>query len=142
MIRTAAAANIGDIYLSADCTDAWSPKTLRAAMGAHFFLNIHSNCELTEIAKNFQGQVLATSPHARNTLYQSDLAGAIAFMVGNEGAGLSPKILQAADQIITIPIPGDTESLNAATALAICLFEKIRQEQHATNSISRDSKTK
>ena len=140
MIRTAAAAGITDIYLSEDCADAWSPKTLRAAMGAHFFLTLHRNCDLIYITKNFQGQVLTTSPHTSHTLYQTDLTVPTAFVFGNEGAGLSKEILQSADKTITIPMPGSTESLNAATALAICLFEQVRQKHYSRQHISKNNK--
>ncbi|SEQ75388.1 RNA methyltransferase, TrmH family [Nitrosomonas sp. Nm51] len=131
IIRTAAAADISDIFLSKDCTDAWSPKTLRAAMGAHFFTTIHNNCNLIEIAGSFHGQVLAASPKGSQTLYQSDLNKPTAFIFGNEGAGLSKPMLQAADRAIAIPMPGQTESLNAAAAAAVFLFEKVRQQWQA-----------
>ncbi|HNP25714.1 MAG TPA: RNA methyltransferase [Nitrosomonas sp.] len=128
ILRTAAAANVTDIYLSKDCADAWSPKTLRAGMGAHFLLKIHSDCNLVEIARHFRGQILATSPYAPKSLYQSDLTKPTAFVFGNEGAGLSNEMLQTANEIISIPMPGKTESLNAAAAVTICLFEKVRQD--------------
>ena len=134
IIRCAAAANIPAIYLSKDCVDAWSPKTLRAAMGAHFFLNIYADCNLIEITSHFQGQVLATSPRSPKTLYQSDLTQPTAFLFGNEGTGLSKEMLQAASEIVSIPMPGKTESLNAAATVAVCLFEKVRQEQQACHS--------
>ncbi|MDR4518873.1 MAG: RNA methyltransferase [Nitrosomonas sp.] len=136
IIRCAAAADITDIFLSQDCVDAWSPKVLRAAMGAHFFLNIYADCNLVEIANCIQGQVLATSPYASRTLYQMNLNNAAAFIFGNEGTGLSNEILHAADEIISIPMPGKTESLNAAAATAICLFEKVRQDQQVYHSES------
>ncbi|SFK97135.1 RNA methyltransferase, TrmH family [Nitrosomonas aestuarii] len=128
ILRSAAAANVTDIYLSKDCADAWSPKTLRAGMGAHFLLRIHTDCNLVEIVRHFRGQILATSPRAPKSLYQSDLTKPTAFIFGNEGAGLSNEILRAANEIISIPMPGKTESLNAATAVTICLFEKVRQD--------------
>lgn len=134
MIRSAAAANITAIYLSKDCVDIWSPRTLRAAMGAHFFLNIYADCNLIEIANLFQGQVLATSPHSPKTLYQSNLTQPTAFIFGNEGAGLSKEILQVADEIIAIPMPGKIESLNAAATVTVCLFEKVRQDQQTCHS--------
>lgn len=129
IFRCAAAANITAIYLSENCVDAWSPKTLRAAMGAHFFLNIYSACNLIEVVNHFQGQILATSPHTPKTLYQLDLTQPTAFLFGNEGTGLSKEMLLAADEIVSIPMPGKTESLNAAATVAICLFEKVRQDQ-------------
>ena len=127
IVRSAAAAGCDAVYLSAACADAWSPKVLRAAMGGHFCLRIHQQQELPDVAKNFSGQLFATSLQAKRSLYQCELLGAIAFMVGNEGAGLSGDLLALATHRITIPMPGKVESLNAAAATAICLFESVRQ---------------
>ncbi len=129
ILRSAAAANARDIYLSKQCTDAWSPKTLRAAMGAHFFLRIHETCDLQVIAQQFSGAVIATSIQATKNLFEISLAGPIAFVFGNEGAGLSKEMIQACTENIAIPMPGKTESLNAAAAAAICFFEKVRQDR-------------
>lgn len=128
ILRSAAAANVTDSYLSADSADAWSPKTLRAAMGAHFVLAIHSNRNLVEIADNFSGQVLATSPSAPKSLFQFNLTQPTAFVFGNEGQGLTKEMLQVVDDIVSIPIPGQMESLNVAAAATICMYEKVRQE--------------
>ena len=133
ILRTAAAAGFEHIYLSADCTDVWSPKTLRAAMGAHFVLNIHTDCDLLEIASQFQGQVLGTSPTAEKNLYQIDFMQPTAFVFGNEGAGLTLILQQAVDETISIPMPGKIESLNAAIAASICLYEKVRQTMQLSN---------
>lgn len=129
ILRSAAAANARDIYLSKHCTDAWSPKALRAAMGAHFFLHIRENCDLQQIAQQFPGNVIATSIQASKNLFEVSLTGPTAFIFGNEGAGLSKEMIQAADENISIPMPGKTESLNAAAAAAICFFEKVRQDR-------------
>lgn len=127
ILRSAAAAAVGDVYLSKHCVDVWSPKTLRAAMGAHFFLQLHENCDLPQIARQFPGTVIATSIQASKSLFEVPLMGATAFVFGNEGGGLSEEMIQAADENISIPMPGKTESLNAAAAAAICFFEKVRQ---------------
>ncbi|WP_394808800.1 TrmH family RNA methyltransferase [Nitrosomonas sp.] len=132
ILRSAAAANVRDVYLSKQCTDAWSPKTLRAAMGAHFFLRIHENCDLQKVVQEFSGTVIATSIQATKTLFEISLAGPSAFVFGNEGAGLSKEMIQAANENISIPMPGKTESLNAAAAAAICFFEKVRQDRATT----------
>lgn len=129
IFRTAAAAGGNNIYLSADCADAWSPKTLRAAMGAHFHLRLHEQANLLKIIEQFDGQSIATTPTGDQSLYQLDLTTPTAFIFGNEGNGLSDTLLQAADTKINIPMPGKTESLNAAAAAAICLFERVRQMQ-------------
>jgi TrmH family RNA methyltransferase len=143
MLRSAAAAGCDAVFLSRACADAWSPKVLRAAMGGHFSLRIYEQQDLPGVAKAFceqplrglsahpsAGQLLAASLHARHSLYDCDLRGKVAFMVGNEGAGLSDGLLRLATQEITIPMHNNVESLNAAAATAICLFEAVRQ-RHA-----------
>ncbi|MDP3483241.1 MAG: RNA methyltransferase [Sulfuricella sp.] len=127
ILRSAAAAGIGRIYLSPGCADAWSPKVLRAGMGAHFHLSIHENSDLVAAARNFPGQVVATTLGADKTLFNLDLSGPTAFIIGNEGAGISEDLLEAADSRVMIPMPGTAESLNAAAAAAICFFERVRQ---------------
>jgi TrmH family RNA methyltransferase len=127
IVRSAAAAGCDAVFLSPGCADAWSPKVLRAAMGGNFALRIYQQQNLLDVAKQFSGQIFATSLQARRSLYQCQLQGDIAFMVGNEGAGLSPELLALATHQITIPMPGKVESLNAAAATAICVFEAVRQ---------------
>ncbi len=129
MLRSAAAAGCDAVYLSSACADAWSPKVLRAAMGGHFALTIYSHQNLIQVARAYQGKLYATSLQATVSLYQSDLCGDIAFVIGNEGAGLSVEMQQLATHKIIIPMPGKVESLNAAAASAICLFEAARQRQ-------------
>jgi len=127
MLRSAAAAGCDAVFLSTGCADAWSPKVLRAAMGGHFVLNIHERQDLPGVAKAFSGTLLAASLQAERSLYGCDLRGKVAFLVGNEGAGLSAGLLDMVTQTIAIPMPGKIESLNAAAATAICLFEAVRQ---------------
>lgn len=127
ILRSAAAAGCDAVYLSKGCADAWSPKVLRAAMGGHFCLNIFEQQELVNVAGKFEGSLLATSLAATRSLYECDLSGKIAFLMGNEGAGLSDELLHIATHPVAIPMPGPVESLNVAAATAICLFEAVRQ---------------
>ena len=127
MLRSAGAAGCDAVFLSPACVDAWSPKVLRASMGGHFCLSIHEQQDLLKVAGEFSGMRLATTLHATHGLYECDLQGNVAFMMGNEGAGLSDALLACATHKITIPMPGKIESLNAAAATAICLFEAVRQ---------------
>ncbi|MHB1173974.1 MAG: TrmH family RNA methyltransferase [Sulfuriferula sp.] len=127
MLRSAAAAGVGAVYLSSGCADAWSPKVLRGGMGAHFATHIIENADLPAVAQAFPGAVCAATLGAAHNLYQTDLRGAVAFAVGNEGAGLSAELRAAAGVEFIIPMPGRIESLNAAAALAVCLFERVRQ---------------
>lgn len=127
MLRSAAAAGCDAVFLSPACADAWSPKVLRAAMGGHFCLAIHQQQDLKDVATNFPGKLLATTLQATQSLFDCDLTGNVAFMMGNEGAGLSDELRELATHPVTIPMPGAVESLNAAAATAICLFEAVRQ---------------
>ena len=129
ILRSAAAAGCDAVFLSKGCADAWSPKVLRAAMGGHFVLGIHESADLLDVAAAFQGKLLAGSLTAKTSLYDCDLRGKLAFAVGNEGAGLSENLLAVASRHIVIPMPGKVESLNAATAAAVCLFEAVRQRR-------------
>ncbi len=133
MCRSAAAAGVRHVALSKTCAFAWAPKVLRAAQGAHFSLNINEGVDLVDFIKRFHGQVLALVPMAKGTksLFEMDLRGPTVFLIGNEGAGLSDDVERAATHRVTIPMPGKTESLNAAAAGAICLFELVRQRQPA-----------
>jgi TrmH family RNA methyltransferase len=70
---------------------------------------------------------LSASLQAEKSLYDSNLRGKLAFAIGNEGSGLSSALLVAAAQHFIIPMPGKVESLNAAAATAVCLFEAVRQ---------------
>lgn len=127
ILRSAAAADVKHIVLSKGCVFAWSPRVVRAAMGAHFLLEIYEQQDLTTVLRNFQGKKIATRLRAISSLYQIDLTGPFALLIGNEGAGLSPVLSAQADVHVMIPMPGKIESLNAAAAAAICLFERVRQ---------------
>lgn len=126
ILRSAAAAGVQVAWLSAGCADAWSPKVLRAGMGAHFVMPIIERADLSAIAAAFQGQTLAACLGGES-LYRLDLSGPVVFMIGNEGAGLSRDLILAASHRFTIPMLGQVESLNAAAAAAISLFERVRQ---------------
>ena len=126
MIRSAAAAGCDAVFLSPGCADAWSPRVLRAGMGGHFVLAVHESADLVAVALAFSGKVYAAALGAQQSLYQCDLRGDVAFAIGNEGAGISAALLKVCQDVI-IPMPGRVESLNAAAAAAVCLFEATRQ---------------
>lgn len=125
MLRTAAAVGVDAVYLSEGCTEAWSPKALRGGQGAQFVLPIVERANLIDFAQAFKGQVLATTLNG-TSIYQIDLTQATAIAIGNEGNGLSEALQKAASHQVTIPIVG-VESLNAAAAASVCLFERVRQ---------------
>jgi RNA methyltransferase, TrmH family len=126
MLRTALGAGVETVYLSKGCTDAWSPKSLRGGQGAQFMLPIIEGVDIVETIRNFKGETYATTLDGAS-LYAQDLTQPTAFIIGNEGAGLSAKVVQTASQKISIPMHQSLESLNAAAATAVCLFERKRQ---------------
>jgi TrmH family RNA methyltransferase len=127
ILRSAAAAGVRDILLGPGCAGAWTPRVLRAAQGAHFALNIREQIDLPLLLKQLSMPGIATVLEDATPLYQLDLKRPVAWLFGNEGAGLSPALQAAAKLRATIPLAADTESLNVAAAAAICLFEGLRQ---------------
>lgn len=127
ILRTAAAAGFRQVLLSADCAQAWSPKTLRAAMGAHFLLDIHESSDLPAFLAGYRGQSLATVLENSDALHSLDLTHPVAWVFGCEGLGVRPEVAELAKRRVRIPMPGKTESLNVAAAAAVCLFETVRQ---------------
>ncbi len=130
ILRSAAAAGVQGVYLSPGCTDAWSPKALRGGQGAQFVLPLVERAPLVETVQAFDGQVLATTLQGES-LYELDLKQPTAFIIGNEGAGLGQALVAAASHEVRIPMAGQVESLNAAAATAVCLFEASRQKANS-----------
>lgn len=128
ILRSAAAAGIRQAFLSPGCADAWSPRVLRGGMGGHFLLDLHEGVDLAAFARGFPGRIIATGLRAEQSLYDADLTGLAGFAFGNEGGGLSRELLAAATAVVSIPMPGRTESLSIGAAAAVCLFERVRQE--------------
>ncbi|EHP37604.1 tRNA/rRNA methyltransferase [Cupriavidus basilensis OR16] len=129
ILRSAAAAGIGHAFLVTGSAFAWSTKTLRAAMGANFHLNIVEHCTLDMLAPRLGVPLLATSSHAQAAVFDTDLRAPVGWVVGNEGAGVSPEWMAKVSRTVGIPQPGGLESLNVAAATAICLFEAVRQRR-------------
>jgi RNA methyltransferase, TrmH family len=135
ILRTAAAAGVEQVLLSKLCAFAWSPKVLRAGQGAHFLTTIVEDVDLPAWAAAFRaqgGHVAATVAHQGADLYATPLRWPLAIAIGNEGAGLSAPLAAQADTRVTIPMPGGMESLNAAAAAAVVLFEAVRTRRRVT----------
>ncbi|WP_205881912.1 TrmH family RNA methyltransferase [Leeia aquatica] len=130
ILRTAAAAGIDAVLLSPDCADPWSPKTLRAGMGAHFAVRVVAQADLLACLDHFKGNVVGTTLDAPANVYQTDLRGSLAWLFGAEGQGVRPALQARCTTRVRIPMPGKVESLNVAAAAAICLFEQLRQNLH------------
>ena len=131
IIRSCAAAGLSEIWLSEHCVNPYSAKVLRAGVGAHFGLTIRERIDLRAAVaqlKQAHIHVCATSSHTTQSIYVHDLNRSIAWLMGNEGAGLSEALLAQADARVTIPMALG-ESLNVAAATAVCLFEMVRQQK-------------
>ena len=127
LLRSAAAAGVRHVAISGGSAFAWSLKTVRAGMGAHFRLNILEGVEVVPFLAAFRGASVALVGDAKRSLYEVDLRGPVAILVGNEGSGLSAAARKAAKVAARIPMPGAAESLNASVAGSLALFEALRQ---------------
>ncbi|MFG0589172.1 TrmH family RNA methyltransferase [Acinetobacter sp. YQ_14] len=128
LLRSAAAANIKQVICTQRSASLWSPRVLRAGMGAHFSLVCFENIQLEDILPQFKIPVFVTSSHRSTSLYSKDLTQACVWILGNEGQGASNYALEHAEAV-AIPQPGGQESLNVAIAGSICFFEMVRQRQ-------------
>jgi len=129
ILRTAAAAGVRDVVAGPGCAGVWTPRVLRAAQGAHFSLAIRPGDDLPAFVAGYAGLSVATLAAGGTSLYDLDLAGPVAWIFGNEGAGVSPQLAAAASVGATIPMATESESLNVAAAAAVCLFEAVRQRE-------------
>ena len=126
ILRSAAALGVPQVLALKGSAALWSPKVLRAAMGAHFGLHLVEG--LDAIALDALGvPLLATSSHGTHTLHTARLPRPCAWVLGHEGQGVDAALLARCAMTITIPQPGGEESLNVAAAAAICLYESARQ---------------
>ncbi len=129
ILRSAAAAGVKQVFCAPGTAYAWSSKVLRSGMGAHFLLNVHEDVDAQTLISRLAVPAAITDSHGPKALYDCDLTGAIAWVFGNEGAGVSAPWRAAVAHRLTIPQPGGMESLNVAAAAAICLFEQCRQQR-------------
>ena len=125
ILRTAAASSVAQVWLTKGCADVWSPKVLRAAMGAHFLLDIVEGVMVEELP---EVPIAVTSLSVGATsLYETKLPKDAVLAFGAEGTGVSAELLAKATHPMHIPMSGRVESLNVAAAAAICIFERERQ---------------
>lgn len=129
ILRTADAFDCRAVFLLPGCADLYSPKTLRSAMGAHF-RSVQWSCTLEEAAALFRAADIplyaaALGPDTAD-VRRADLTSA-ALVIGSEGRGVSPQALAACQGTLQIPMSGRCESLNAAVAAAVLLWEGWRQ---------------
>jgi TrmH family RNA methyltransferase len=133
MLRSAAAFRVQQVLALTGTAALWSPKVLRAGMGAHFSLRLAEGLDEAALAA-LQVPLIATSPHAALSLPQAQLPTPCAWVLGHEGQGVSASLLQACALQVRIPQPGGEESLNVAAAAAVCLYESARLGQPARDA--------
>lgn len=130
IIRTAAAAGVDCLLLSPDCTDPSAPKVLRATMGAQFSLPVYelSWDEIqTFFANRPEIEIIASSLEDGQNFWQADYTKAVALIIGSEAHGIGEHAVGLARKKITIPMSDRIESMNAAIAAAVWMYEVRRQ---------------
>ena len=120
ILRSAAAFGFGQVLALKGSAALWSPKVLRAGMGAHFGLRLHEGLAVEDL-QALRVPLLVTHVHGGDYLHQAALPWPCAWVLGHEGQGVSDALLARAQQRIRIAQPGGEESLNVAAAAAICL---------------------
>lgn len=127
ILRTAAAMGVRQVIALQGTAGLWSPKVLRAGMGAHFGLRLIEGQQAAALPAAFDRRLVATSSHAQQLLPQADLPPDGVWVFGHEGHGVQPDLLARCAMTVRIPQPGGQESLNVAAAAAICLYEQARR---------------
>ncbi|MEW6727715.1 MAG: RNA methyltransferase [Bacillota bacterium] len=130
VLRSAAAAGADAVISTLGSADLYNAKCLRSAAGAVFHTPAIEGLrpeECVSLLKDAGLRVLAADPRGGVALYDCDMTVPLALVVGNEGAGVGPVLRNAADSLVHIPMPGRVESLNAAVAVSLVIFEAVRQ---------------
>ncbi len=126
ILRSASAFGFMQVIALKGTVALWSPKVLRAGMGAHFGLRLIELATEDALAA-LSVPMLATSSHASCAIHDLPLPWPCAWVMGHEGQGVSAALLRRCAESLRIPQPGGEESLNVAAAAAVCLYESARQ---------------
>jgi len=132
ILRTAAAMDVEAVLLTPRTTDPFSPKVMRAAMGAQFHLPIRymSAQDIQKFCKNINGvelSIFLTDSNSLKTCWEADLSIPICIVIGSEAEGVSANLREIGDESISIPMGSLMESFNAAVAASILIYEINRQ---------------
>jgi len=134
ILRTALAADVDEVLLTPNCVDCYSPKVVRSAAGAHVALPIEPDVSWTVIVEKVathcvkEPRVLLAEAGSTHIYYEEDLRTPFALIIGSEAHGPSQKAHELATLTIAIPLANGVESLNAAMAAGIILYEAVRQK--------------
>jgi TrmH family RNA methyltransferase len=132
ILRTCAAAGVRRVATAPGTAWCWSPKVLRAGMGAHFLLDLHESVGWDEFAARLRVPVFGATADGARPIYSVDLRPPCAWVFGREGEGLSAAVLEAVGLRVSIPQDAAVESLNVGVAAAVCLYEQLRQRRFAS----------
>jgi TrmH family RNA methyltransferase len=126
IVRTAAALGVTQVLALKGTAALWSPKVLRAGMGSHLSVHLIEGLDAADL-DGLRIPLIATSSHAPQLLHQMSLPAPCAWLFGHEGQGIDAALMQRCELQVRILQPGGEESLNVASAAAICLYESARQ---------------
>ncbi|MGN1165881.1 MAG: TrmH family RNA methyltransferase [Lachnospiraceae bacterium] len=132
IVRTAEGAGVTGILMSKDCVDIYNPKTIRSTMGSIYRVPFSYEENLLEAIEDLKKKGIHTyAAHLEGACVydEEDYRRGSAFFIGNEGNGLREEIAQSAERYIKIPMCGQVESLNAAIAASVLMFEAARQRR-------------
>ncbi|MBI2953834.1 MAG: RNA methyltransferase [Chloroflexi bacterium] len=130
ILRSAEASGVKVVILTPDCADVFSPKVVRAGMGAHFHLTLLPGSQWPDIKRKLDGRPIWVATAETGLAYfEVDWTRESALVIGGEAHGPSEEGRRAATGFVNIPMAGPAESLNAAVAASIILFEALRQRQ-------------
>ena len=137
MLRSADAAGVHAVIVCDECTDINNPNVVRASIGTPFSVPVAEagSAEAIEWMKNKGIQILAATPHAEREYTEVDLTAATALVMGTEQYGLSDQWMKSADLQVRIPMLGQIDSLNVASATTILLYEAVRQRRKGTKEL-------
>lgn len=130
ILRSAAAFGVRQVLALKGTAALWSPKALRAGMGAHFALHLVEQLSPDDLA-GLGLPLVATSSHAEQAVCDARLPSPCAWLLGHEGQGVAPELLARCALTVGIPQPGGGESLNVGVAASVCLYEAMRQRRQA-----------
>ena len=130
ILRMGEGAGVTGVVMSSNTVDIYNPKTIRSTMGSIFrvpFVYVQDFSDAVSQCQNAGIKVYAAHLDGKNTYHGEDYREGTAFLIGNEGNGLTDDITKQADTLIRIPMQGEVESLNAAIACTILTYEAVRQ---------------
>ena len=130
IVRAADAAGAGGVVVTGTAADPFGWKALRGAMGSTFRLPVADAGERSDLparARRAGCAVLAAAPRGGRSMYDLDLTRPLLILIGGEGAGIESSVFESADAVVSIPMAGGVDSLNAGVAAAVIAYEARRQ---------------